>query len=214
MAQGIKSFFPSIGSKFNSCHDNLGQFCSGGSGFINKVSVDTETTNEEFAKQQINDYLTDIPESIQKESSIKTLEVFENPEDATYRMQELHGKWIIDEDELIRGAYDRDTRKAIVSLYYADDAYLEVSGMDSSDLAYSGRNFYHEFAHSLENKITSNSWGSAWHEWDLDQDEGFATAFASYMVGKRLARLGSKEELKNFKTNYPKTTEVFRKWGM
>ncbi len=30
MTQGAKAFFPSVGSKFNSCHDNLGQFCSGG----------------------------------------------------------------------------------------------------------------------------------------------------------------------------------------
>lgn len=32
MTNGAKAFFPAIGSKFNSCHDNLGQFCSGGGG--------------------------------------------------------------------------------------------------------------------------------------------------------------------------------------
>jgi len=31
--QWCKVIFPAIGSKFNSCHDNLGQFCSGGGGF-------------------------------------------------------------------------------------------------------------------------------------------------------------------------------------
>lgn len=47
MTQGAKSFFPAINSKFNSCHDNLGQFCSGGgigdmSGILEKLNIKTK----------------------------------------------------------------------------------------------------------------------------------------------------------------------------
>lgn len=49
--KGISYFFPAIGSKFNSCHDNLGQFCSTGGGFIwNGGSPYEEDKFEENAK--------------------------------------------------------------------------------------------------------------------------------------------------------------------
>lgn len=183
------------------------------SNFTSNISVDPVTTNEEDALKQIKDYLSHIPSRIQSESSIRSLEVFENPEDATDRINELEPGGI-EEDEIARGAYNRETGKAVVSLYYADDRYLEASGIDSQKLAYSGRNFYHEFAHSLENKITSGKWEKAWGEWEYSQDEGFSNAFASYMVSKRLSNLGYPDEMKSFQDNYPVTHEVFKEWEL
>jgi hypothetical protein len=48
---------------------------------------------------------------------------------------------------------------------------------------YSGRNFYHEYGHSLDPFIVSQGWEDAWPEWEGNQDEAFADAFAEYMVG-------------------------------
>jgi hypothetical protein len=174
------------------------------------VNVDPVTTNEQFAAGQMQKYLEHIPEHIQAESSMKSLEIYENPEDAAARIGELEG--IYDEDlEYIRGAYDRDSGNAIVSLYMSEDQYVE--GLGEYD-GYSGRNFYHEFAHSLEDRITSDDWERAWGEWDYRQDEGFADAFSGYMVAKRSLAGGSSDEMDWFTTNRPVTTEVFKEWDL
>lgn len=187
---------------------------SSSTSFRFKISVDSITTNEDFAIREIKDYMQEIPDHIQKESSIRSLEVFENPEDATERINQLEPGGL-EEYEYARGAYNRDTGKAVVSLYYSDDTFLEAPGLSSRmGGAYSGRNFYHEFAHSLENKITSSSWEKAWHEWNYDQDEGFANAFSSYMVSKRVSRLGNTEEMDYFKKTYPETIKVFQAWNL
>lgn len=183
------------------------------SSFNAKIIVDKETTNEEDAKKMISDYLSYIPSNIQRESSCRSVEVFENPEDATTKLNELEPGGI-ESDELARGAYNRENGHMVVSLYYSEDAFLEVPKLSRGQEAYSGRNFYHEFAHSLENRITSDGWERCWGEWGFNQDEGFAEAFSSFMVSKRVERLGNKEEMQWFKRNYPETTDLFKSWGL
>lgn len=55
MTQGAKSFFPAIGSKFNACHDNLGQFCSTGgesqNSLLSMEHVNKEETGKPFSGQ-------------------------------------------------------------------------------------------------------------------------------------------------------------------
>jgi len=69
-------------------------------------------------------------------------------------------------------------------LYIDED---QGSGADQFEDGESGRNFYHEFAHSLDSIITSGYWQDPWMEWRGDsQDEDFAEAFSEYMVEKRL----------------------------
>lgn len=181
--------------------------------FTSNIIVDSETTNEEFALSEIKSYLKNIPEHIQRESSIRSLEVFENPEDASFRIRELEPGGL-EVNELARGAFNRSNGKAVVSLYYSDDQYLDVPGKESFMAAYSGRNFYHEFAHSLENKITSDEWERAWGEHGYNQDEGFADAFASYMVAKDIKAKGNSDDMDYFEKNNPITTEVFKGWGL
>ena len=48
--KGISYFFPAIGSKFNSCHDNLGQFCSGSNEFL--VSLESKLPTISSDKEQ------------------------------------------------------------------------------------------------------------------------------------------------------------------
>jgi len=49
---GIKAFFPTLGSKFNTCHDDLGQFCSGNTQLIEKW-VNNPSTVSSLEKEQL-----------------------------------------------------------------------------------------------------------------------------------------------------------------
>ena len=158
---------------------------------------DDQVTNGEFARKEIESYMSEIPDAIADQSEMRELIVCENPEECYGWLEKIapHEAAAIDpETELVIGTFDRESGTAIASLWISDD------------MGYSGRNFYHEYGHSLGNLITSDGWERAWGEWDYNQDEGFANAFAEFMVAKRSADPG---EMDWFKEYRPITYDFF-----
>jgi hypothetical protein len=163
---------------------------------LRHVKIDRSVTSPE-AQEKINRYLSNIPKEFISESSIRSASIYDNPEDAEEAIQELVG----DREDArgARGVYDRKTGTLISSLWISEDS------------GESGRNFYHEFAHSLEDRIVSEGWESAFHEWsEYGQDEGFAEAFAERLV----ASSEGEESLKNFAEHYPVSDKIFSGWGL
>ena len=162
---------------------------------------DDQTTNGEFARQEIGKYMDTIPDSISKFSGMRHLIVSDNVEDVYPWLQKTMPEELgaIPADAEVRGVYDRSTGTAIVSLYSWE--YAE---------GYVGGNFYHEYAHSLEPLITSDGWERAWGEWDYSQDEGFAEAFSEYMVAKSSTDPGDMEWYQEYR---PLSFEFFESLG-
>jgi len=167
---------------------------------VDMVKVDPEVTNLEEAQAEIENYAEYIPQELLAMSEMKSLVVYSDPLDAS---EEIMRRYPGESDGMdpgsILGVYDRGRAKAIVSLWISEDS------------ADSGRNFYHEFAHSLGAQITSGGWEGAWHEWsEYGQDEGFALAFAEKMVINR-TEPGDKAW---FAEKYPATDRWFRELGI
>lgn len=171
-----------------------------GGGTIVKVKVDSEVTNLAHAQSEVQEYMSHIPEDIQHLSTLREMEVYSNPMDAEERIAELV-PW--EDTEGARGMYDRDARRGVSSLWV------------SEDMSESGRNFYHEYAHSLDSLIVSDGWEKAWGEWKYGQDESFAEAFAEWMVMKRGSSASDFAlSCKEFGEYWPITKEVFEQWGL
>ena len=164
-----------------------------------KIKINPRNTDPE-AIEKTNGYIRSIPEHLLHESSAKEIRIFDNPEDASREVEKLIKKYGDDfPEDGVNGAYVRGPGILVASLW---------SSVDSSE---SGRNFYHEFAHSLEGKIQGDEWEKAWHEWsDNGQDEGFAEAFAEYMVSAK----DGKEALDDYEYAHPKSYAMFQSWGI
>lgn len=154
--------------------------------------TDPQLTNEEEAKAYVADWERSIPAHVKAESSLQSIVAFDRPEDASAH---ITTQYHVGDDELANGVYDRSLKRAVISQY------------DLDDHEYSGRNFYHEFGHSLEGRIESPAW-SRNREWAdrLGADEGFAHAFADFMVSKRGGYLDE------FRMQYPDTHRLFTEW--
>ena len=150
---------------------------------IISIKRDPEVTSPD-AVAKIRSYMDILPLSLVPDSSFHTVEVYDDMTAACDRITELTNN--SPEAEYSRGMYDRNAGKAVVSLYIDEDT-SEFPGNEHHPAGESGRNFYHEFAHSLDRIITSSAWQDAWMEWEGNsQDEDFAEAFSEYMVEKRL----------------------------
>lgn len=168
---------------------------------LKTMQWDSELTNEEEARNRIAQYMDQIPDSVALQSSLKQVYVAEDVEDIGDRLRKVAPEeaYVLDEGEVVNGFYNRETGAAAVTMW------------SSMDMDYSGRNFFHEYAHSLEGIITSNAWEKAWFEWPGGQDEGFADAFAEWMTGK-LA--GDTETRDWFREYRPETSEMFVDMGL
>ncbi len=160
-----------------------------------KLRIDKQSINSEDAVKTIDQVQRNIPASMLKEGGIERIEMFDNPEDASKRAKEILGDEVSDE-EIARGFFDRKSGLLVCSVYSPDDN------------AATGRNIYHEFAHSLESYINSDEWQETYHEWNLDPDESFAEAFSEFMVSKQASNL------EEFKEKYPETYQLFDQWNM
>ena len=164
---------------------------------VNNVTVNEERTNKEFAQQEIQRYMQAMPERFARLSSMRSLRV---EEDSAYIWDYLNERRpdeavaIDTSQEELLGFYDRDNGHAAVSLWNMEDH------------GYSGRNFYHEYGHSLDPFIVSDGWQDAWDEWEGGQDEAFADAFAEYMVALYST---DSDEMDWYKEYRPKSYKFF-----
>lgn len=176
--------------KSNPNHDERGRFAGGGAASaLSDVQRDPQVTSPD-AQSKVDGYVARLPKEALAESSLREVWVYDNPEDAQGKIDEIVG----DREDATgaRGVYDRSTGTMVSTLWISEDSEE------------SGRNFYHEFAHTLEDRITSPGWEKAWHEWsDYGQDEGFAEAFSSYMVDDRT----------DFAEAHPASATMFAEWG-
>lgn len=182
--------------KANPYRDAEGKFSSKdkASDPYDAITWDPEVTSPDVV-DKVKDYMAAIPADLRKMSSARKVEVYDNPEDAEARIGELFDQYGISEESYgARGVYMRDQGHLVSSLWIQEDR-------DES-----GRNFYHEFAHTLEPLITSAKWEEAFPEWsEHGQDEGFAEAFSEYMVQHRSG------DTESYKEAYPQSHAMFSK---
>ncbi len=187
--------------------DDRGRWESGGNSDLTRhdtasdalahVNYDPTTTGPDI-QQKIDRFVANLPVEALKESSLRSVVACDNPEDASEAIGNFLNKIGSDEDpQGAVGVFDRSTGTLITSVW------------DSESLSENGRNFYHEFAHSLGDRIVSDEWEKAFPEWSTHgQDEGFAEAFSSYMVAKN-----DREAMSDLVYNKPLTVAMFHSWG-
>jgi hypothetical protein len=186
--------------------------------------VDSETISK-----YIGEWSKNIPDSFWYESKLRNVHVCTDSHSANvYIRGKFPGDYgLLDKDNVVEGFYDPDTMSAVVNLYESCDDYDNGDGN-------SGRNFYHEFAHSIQSSQSKydNDWlySDAYNEWSVDltgwsgESERFAEAFSEYMVAKYYYEklknkgrffLGNDETyMEELRRMRPKTVALFEEWGL
>jgi hypothetical protein len=168
---------------------------------------DPEVTSPDVV-QRVDKLIDDIPEGALRSIEARTIKSYDNKEDADEEIRKRYPDEYNESSEMMaNGSYDRDSRHAIVSMWSSEDA------------SESGRNLYHELAHSMTARIEDGKWESvAQKEWQSHgSDEGFATAFSDFTIARRNTKLGAEqgiEDMKWFSDNHPETAKLFTEtWG-
>lgn len=180
-----------------------------------RIYRDPAVTDDQAAEKIVK-YATVVNPEALRAARLGTVHVYDNGEDAREGIKLFLGS-NMEVPETGIGLFSRDSRTAIVSLYDHEET---------------GSVFYHELGHAQEAKIVSPEWRAASHEWKkdrlsgehLDQDEGFAHAFADWHQAKydevhndEIAyprRAGEESARDEFARMHPQTQELFTKWNL
>lgn len=181
-----------------------------------RVTHDSGVAYED-AESNISEWSKNIPEHIWRESRLQSVHLMEDPGEVNHHLREKHPTEYshLSEDDVVVGMYDGNGN-AVVSRWCDLDMY---GGGDGN----SGRNFYHEFAHS-----TTYDGGIDWmlsrahNEWNSDSvSERFAVAFSDYMVAKHYyekmsnkGRYGNETYMEELRRRCPETVKLFEEWGL
>lgn len=168
-----------------------------------KITVlsEDEYTNHTDAQQQLTSHLQTIPSNVMHLSNLQTVIAYDNPEDADAFIQVRYTDEYKESSGIAQGVFNRETGEAVISFW------------DSDNSKNTGRNFFHEFAHST-NLSVSKGWEGAWDEWPLHgQDEGFSEAFADWMVMREDPDYKNKN-MPIWDEQYPRTKTFMQELGL